>query len=256
MINSGNRFIDPNQCCFESTWLDEGLAHFAEDAVGRVKRGFGDFQTLTLQDLLPTGDAAANNDFNAFFYQNLARLTYWMERPDTSSGISVHTDQNLSSRGAAWSLLRWSVDTYSNGNARAMTRKLAAGPDTGTKNFTVSTNQPLDTLVAGWLVTNYSDHFGIPGLNPKYNFKSYNMRNVMPPVAQAVLEQPTAKYPLQVRAIGSGSDNIPSTNQTGSGTYYRLQVPANSGPKKVKVLDASGSNASFPGAHIYVLRIE
>jgi hypothetical protein len=256
MINAGNRFLDQNQCCFESTWLDEALAHFAEDAVGRVQRGFTDLQTLTLSDLVPAGNQAATNDFNAFFFQNFARLTYWMQRPDTSSGISAHADQNLSSRGAAWSLVRYSADNYSSGNPRAFARKLAAGPDTGTKNLTVSAKAALDTLVAGWLVANYADHLGIPGLDAKYQFKSYNFRNIMPSVARSVTGSQTAVYPLQVLAIGSGTDNISSTNRTGSGTYYRLNVTNGSGDKTVKVLDPSGSLASFPGAHIYVLRVQ
>ena len=152
--------------------------------------------------------------------------------------------------------MRYAADNYSNGAPRTLTKKLAAGPDTGIKNFTGATGASLDTLVAGWLVANYADHNGISGLDPKYQFKSYNLRNVMPRIAQAVFNSGTATYPLQVRSIGSGSDNITSKNQTGSGTYYRLNVPANSGAKNVKILDSAGNLASFPGAHIYVLRAQ
>jgi hypothetical protein len=256
MINAGRRFQNPAVSEFESSWLDEALAHFAEDAVGRVERGFGDLQTLTLADLLPAGNQAANNDFNAFFFQNLARLTYWMLRPDTSAATSKHADQNLSTRGAAWSLVRYAADNFSGDAPRAFTLKLAAGPDTGTKNFTAAAKQPLDTLVSGWLVANYADHLGITGLNPKYQYKSYNLRNVMPRVAQAVTGSATATYPLQVLPIGSGSDNISSTNRSGSGTYYRLNVAAGAAAKNVKILDQSGAQAAFPGEHVYVLRIQ
>ena len=253
MINSGNRFNNP-AADWEVTWLDEGLSHLAEDVVGRVQRGFGDLQTLTLSDLLGT-TPAQGDDFDAFFYQNLARLSYWMANPDTSSGISARTDQNLSSRGAAWSLVRYAADNFSGSQPRVLAKKLAAGPDTGIKNFTSATNTPLDTLVAGWLVANYADHLGIVGLDPKYQFKSYNFRNVMPAVAQAVLNT-SRTYPLKVQAIGSGSDNITAKNRTGTGTYYRLNVAANSGAKNVKILDAAGNVASFTGAHVYVLRVQ
>jgi hypothetical protein len=179
-----------------------------------------------------------------------------MQRPDTSSGISAHADANLSSRGAAWSIVRYSADNYSNGDARALARKLAAGPDTGTKNLSVSDKAPLDSIVAGWLVANYADHLGIPGLDAKYQFRSYNFRNIMPSVARSVTNSQASVYPLQVRPIGSGTDNISATNQTGSGTYYRLSVAASSGDRTVKVLDPSGAVATFPGAHIYVLRVQ
>ena len=255
MINAGNRYYNPAANEFEDSWLDEALAHAGEDAVGRVKRGFTDLQTLTFNDILPPNNQEARDDFNAFFFQNLARLTYWMNRPDTSSGISERADRNLSSRGAAWALLRYAQDHFAAGSPRGLTRKLVAGPAVGVQNFTTQTATPLDTLVAGWLVTNYSDHLGIPGLAAKYQYLSYNMRSVMPPIAGSVLNT-ASSYPLQVRSIGTGSDNVTGTNRTGSGTYYRLQVAANAGPKNVKVLDPGGSLASFPGAHIYVLRVQ
>ena len=260
MINAGNRYKNPAVSDFESLWLDEALAHFAEDAVGRVQRGFTDLQTLTFNDLLPCNSPCAQaNDFNAFFFQNLARLTYWMERPDTSSGITGDgpIEANLSSRGAAWALLRYAADNYSGGLPRDLTRKLVAGPDTGVRNFSAATQASIDNLVSGWLVTMYADHYtpAISGLDPKYQYRSYNLRNVMPPIAQSVLNLPAATYPLLVSGIGFGN-SISATNRSGTGTYYRLNVPANSGAKNVKILNSSGNVASFSGEHVYVLRVQ
>jgi hypothetical protein len=271
MINAGNRYLNPAASEFETTWLDEALAHLAEDAVGRAQRGFTDLQTLTFVDLVPPGDPQASNDFNAFFYQNFARLTYWMLRPDTSSGISAHADRNLSSRGAGWAILRYAADNYSNGDPRALTRRLAAGPDTGVANFTASTQVPIDTLVSGWLVSMYADHLGIAGLDAKYQYRSYNFRDVMPPVARALLGTQTETYPLQVTPIGSGRDTVFSTNQSGSGTYYSLAVIPNAGPRTVEFVNATPNNLLncclqidkewrrrfyYPGAYIYVLRVQ
>jgi hypothetical protein len=255
MINAGNRFFNPNATAFEDNWLDESLAHIAEEAVGRVSRGFTDIQTLTMADMLPAGNQAARDDFNAFFFQNLARLTYWMARPDTSSGISSNSDANLSSSGADWAIGRYAADNYSNGDVRAFTRKLAAGPDNGIKNFTTVAGASLDTLMAGWLVSMYADHFGIPGLNPKYQYRSYNFRNIMPPVAGSVLSN-GGVYPLEVTPVGSGSDNISTEVKSGSGDYFRLTVAANTGSKNVKILDPSGADVTYAGAHIYVLRVQ
>lgn len=254
MINAGNRFFNHNATAFEDNWLDESLAHIAEEAVGRVSRGFTDLQTLTMQDMLPAGNQAANDDFNAFFFQNFARLSYWMARPDTSSGISSNSDANLSSSGADWAIGRYAADNYSNGDVRAFTRKLAAGPDNGIKNFTTVAGAPLDTLMAGWLVSMYADHFGIPGLNAKYQYRSYNFRNIMPPVAGSVLSN--GAYPLHVTPVGSGSDNISAEVKSGSGDYFRLTVAANAGSKNVKILNPNGGDVTYAGAHIYVLRVQ
>ena len=258
MINAGNRYQNPAASSFESTWLDEGLAHFAEDAVGRQVVGMTDLATVSSSNL-PTCNTPCSqaNDFYAFFYQNLARLTHWMDKPNSYSPISNLADTSLAVRGAAWALVRYAADNYSNGLPRSLTKKLAAGPDTGVTNFSTAAGAPIDTLISGWLVSMYADHLGIPGLNPKYQYRSYNFRSVMPPVARSVLNQTTATYPLLAVAIGSGSDNISATSRSGgSGAYYRLNVPANSAAKNVKVLDAAGNNASFAGEHVYVLRVQ
>ena len=253
MINAGNRFKNPAVSAFEETWLDEGLAHFAEDAVGRVQRGFGDLQALTFTQIVPCSPCAEYNDFQAFFFQNLARLTYWMQKPDKFSPLSKMADTSLATRGAAWAILRYAADNYSSGDPRAFTRKLVAGPDVGVKNFTAAARVPIDTIVSGWLVSMYADHLGIAGLDPKYEYRSYNFRSVMPPIARSVLNQSVAAYPLIVQPIGSGSDNFSATNRSGTGTYYRL---SGAGPKNVKVLDASGNAGSFTGEHVYVLRVQ
>ncbi|MBA3646530.1 MAG: hypothetical protein H0W63_10160 [Gemmatimonadaceae bacterium] len=246
MINAGNRVLS-NASAFESVWLDEGLAHSAEDAVGRAVRGFGDFQTLTDTDVFPAGNATAQEAYNAFFGQNLSRFKAWLARPDTSSPLSKHADQNLSTRGAIWALLRWTGDQYSGGNFRAYTKKLAAGPDTGVKNLTTVAAQPLDTLLAGWLVANFSDHTNIPGLLPKYNYVGYNMRS-------AVAGASSGTYPLAVTTLASGA-SVTTKTLSGSGTYYKIVVPAGAG-RTIIVQDPGGTTASFPGAHYYVLRID
>jgi hypothetical protein len=256
MINAGNRFVNPSVSAFEATWLDEGLAHFAEDAVGRVQRGFGDLETLTFGNLVPCSPCSQANDFNAFFFQNLARLTYWMQDPDQFSPLSKLADTSLATRGAAWAILRYAADNYSSSDPRAFTRKLVAGPDTGLKNFTAVAKVPVDTIVSGWLVSMYADHLGIPGLNPKYEYRSYNFRSAMPPVARSVLGQSTATYPLAVQPIGTGSDNFSATNRSGTGTYYRLTVAAGAGAKNVQILSSSGNPGSFTGEHVYVLRVQ
>lgn len=259
MINAGNRYeaTCPPTCSFEATWLDEALAHFAEDAVGRVARGFGDLQTLSFNDLLPCNTPCSQaNDFDAFFFENFARLTYWMQSPNKYAPFSKMADTSLAVRGAAWAIVRYAADNYSNGNPRSLTRTLVAGPDTGVRNFAAATKQPIDTLVKGWLVSMYADHLGIANLPAQYQYRTYNFRSIMPPVARAVLNQSTATYPLAVQSIGTGTDNFSGTNYSGTGTYYRLTVSSGAGAKTVKVVDASGNNASFPGEHIYVLRVQ
>jgi len=268
MINAGNRYLDPAVTEFESTWLDEALAHVAEDAVGRVQRSFTDLQTLTLNDLRPCSGCSQSDDFNAFFFQNFARLTYWMVDPNQFSPMSKMADTSLATRGAAWAFLRYAVDNYSNGDPRSLTRALAAGPDTGVVNFTGATRVPVDTLVKDWLVSMYADHSGIAGLDPKYQYRSYDFPSVMPTVSATVLNRPTATYPLEVISIGTGV-SISSTNLSGTGTYYKVSVTAGGSARRIMIQNPTPyavlnccigkdaewrSRLAYPGAHIYVLR--
>jgi hypothetical protein len=166
-------------------------------------------------------------------------------------------DTSLATRGAAWAIVRYAADNYSGGLPRTLTHQLSIGPDTGVKNFVAATKAPIDTLIKEWLVSMYADHLGITGLDAKYQYRSYNFRSVMPRVAQSVLSQSVATYPLRIQAIGSGTDNISSMNRSGTGSYFRLTVAAGAGAKNVKILDTSGTTtASFLGEHIYVLRVQ
>ena len=76
-----------------------------------------------------------------------------MVNPDKFAPTSKMADTSLATRGAAWALLRYAADNYSGSNPRDLTRKLAAGPDTGVANLTAATGASIDTLVAGWLVS-------------------------------------------------------------------------------------------------------
>lgn len=251
MINAGLRYVGGVADDFEVAWLDEGLAHLGEEIVGRRVKGFSDLQSLSHSDVFP--NEAARNDYNAFFFQNFARFRLWMQRPDTSSGISEKAAENLSSRGAAWALVRYSADHFSSSDPRAFTRRLVAGPDTGLLNFNKVTATPLDTVLAGWLVANYADDLpGLPVPSARTQYRSFNLRSVMPPVNQSS----GGGYPLKVETLsGGGTTSLTGTNRTGSGTYYLLSVAANAGAKNVKVLNTGGSVVSYPGAHVYVLRV-
>jgi hypothetical protein len=49
MINQGRRLLNPAVDSSETIWLNEALSHFAEEIVGRAKRGYSDFQRLSLR---------------------------------------------------------------------------------------------------------------------------------------------------------------------------------------------------------------
>lgn len=244
MINSGNRFLMPATVQFETTWLDEGLAHFAEDAVGRARAGYGDTQTVTYNDI----NALPDSIVQAFFLQNFARAKYYVERPDTTAAIVSHTRAaaNLASRGAEWALLRYLADWYGNGDPRTLTRKLVAGPDTGTVNLVKATGASADTIFARWLTTMYTDHRSIPNLDPVYNYKSYTLRQLV--AGTLVGNEQTSSY-LPVKAIGDGNTSLNVTVPASSGAYF-LTSPAAGGDRTITISSAD------PNGRVYIVRTQ
>ena len=241
MINQGVRQFNPVVKAFEADWLNEGLSHFAEEAVGRAARGFSDFQSLTSAEVKANPD-----DYSAYFQQNLARFSTWLARPDTSSPISSRADRDLAPRGAAWALLRYTADQFAPTNARALFRRLAAGPDTGVTNLVQHAGVSFDQIIGGWLIANYADNFGIPNLDARYSYTSWDMRSA---VAGAVSGN---TYPLRVQTPGVA---VTTTAQSGSGVYFLAPRPVGAPLSTFRMLDQSGGNVGFDGARVYIVRV-
>ncbi|MEP6507475.1 MAG: hypothetical protein ABJC63_04545, partial [Gemmatimonadales bacterium] len=254
MINASNRIASPIDQDFEATWLDEALAHFAEDVNGRTLKGLADDANSTFETL-----SANVNDYNAFFFQNFARLLRYMAPTGgTTTGYYSPTgsaaDTSLAVRGAAWSLLRYAADNYApGGDIKAFTKALAGGPNVSVNNLLLrSGNVPFDTLIAGWMVSLYADDAGIAGLPAKYSFKSYNLRSNTSAIT------PSKQFPLQINDItGSGFVTNNQQARAGSGDYFRFsRTPA--GPARTfRMLNTDGTtSASFTGASFFILRIQ
>jgi hypothetical protein len=240
MINQGIRQFNPAVEDFEVDWLNEGLSHFAEEAVGRASRGFSDFQSLTSAEVRANVD-----DYNAFFQQNLARFSTWLARPDTSSPISSRADRDLAPRGAAWALLRYTADQFAPTNARAFFRRLVAGPKTGVTNLVQHAGVPFDQIISGWLIANYTDDLGISGLDARYSYRSWSIRDAVAGVANGT-------YPLRVLTPGAP---VTTTAQSGSGVYFLAQRASGAPASTFRMLDPNGNKVAFDGARVYVVRV-
>jgi hypothetical protein len=251
MINASERFRNPLTEEFESTWLDEGLAHFAEDLNGRVLRGLsetGNYNDAQLR--------ASFNDYVAFFFQNFARFRLYLANPQALSPTSATADTSLATRGAAWAFVRYTADHYApNGDVKAFIRALTPGPDTGVVNLTRRAgNVPFDSLDAGWLVANVADDAGIPNLATKYTYKTYNMRDA----TRGATSASNPQFPLQPSPI-SGSGFVLSSVQvrSGSGAYYTFLRSGGAPARSFRFLNPDLSTAaSFTGAALILLRTQ
>jgi len=240
MINQGVRQTAPSTSQREVTWLNEGLSHFAEEAVGRAARGFTDFRRLTWNNVLVDLD-----DFDSFFRQNLLRFRFWMQRPDLASPVSELAGSQLAPRGAAWALVRYSIDQYSNGNARAFTRALVAGPETDIANLVARARVPFEQILPGFLVANFADTT-VAGLGARFQYSSWAMRDAMNNLNGGV--SPLRVTPLPIDAS--------TQSLSGSGNYFMLTRTAGGGAATFRMLSASGGAVGFADARVYVVRVK
>ena len=243
MLNQGVRMFLPQGVSPETVWLDEGMAHFAEEAVGRATRSYSDFRELTFADATVNTD-----DYNAYFRQNFGRFRLWMFRPDTSSPTSNRAATELGPRGSAWAMLRYAIDRYSNNNARAFTRALVRGPQTGVDNLMARAGSGLafDSFLGNWLVTVFTDHQSVGGLPATYNYVGWNLRSAM-------TQYNNNAFPLAVNQLtGSFSTLVIS----GSGAYFRLTKQAGGGTTTVAMQGAGGIPVDFTGARLTLVRTQ
>ena len=244
MINQGRRLLNPAVDSAETTWLNEALSHIAEEVVGRAKRGFGDFQRLTYNDVNP--NPTSPDDYLAFFRQNLLRYRAWMQRPDTSSPTSNSAGAQLAPRGAAWMLLRYASDFHSGGNMKSFLRRVVGGPDVGLRNLLQhSGGAQFDDLLSGWLISQFTDGLNIPGLPARYQMTSWAIRDAMAGANNNV-------FPLLVTPLPA---NIDTKSISGSGNYFRLTRVGASPQTTFRMQSTSGSMVGFAGARVYVVRI-
>jgi hypothetical protein len=253
MINAGNRiYNDPEATSFEVAWLDEGLAHSAEDWVGRAEDGFADLHQMTWSDITSHG----TNDFDAFFFQNAARYQTWLDSTPTSGVIdTVTVEQSLAVRGAAWSMVEYLADRYSDGNVANFTHGLAFGPGTGIANVVSHTGAPWDTVLAGWLMANYASGLPVTGLDSEYSYAGENMGSVQ--IGLIEDEGAGTTYPLVIThasPTGSSAVTLSGSVDAGAGAYY---VAATTGAAfHIRVLGSGGQGLPFSGARVYIIRTQ
>ena len=240
MINQGIRQFNQGADPFEVDWMNEGLSHFAEEAVGRAARGFSDFQSLTGAEVRANAD-----DYAAYFQQNLGRFASYLARPDTTSPTSKSAATELPARGAAWALLRYTADQFSPSNARQFFKRLVAGPSSSVTNLVQRAGVPFDQIISGWMVANYTDNLNIQGLDPRFSYTSWNMRDA--------ITGSSASYPLRVNTPGAPAvfPNVVS----GSGAYFLAQRAAGAPVATFRMLNPGGGNVTFNGARVYVVRV-
>ena len=109
LINASRRmYVNGVGPAFEEPWLDEGLAHVAEElnffrSANRSPR--------TNLDATGFNDPIFTNAYSVFAINNFRRYSLYLGTTETQSPIGFNSfDDDLQTRGAIWNFLRYAAD--------------------------------------------------------------------------------------------------------------------------------------------------
>lgn len=221
LINSGRRLlVTPNANVNEETWLDEGLAHTAEELLYFRIGDFGSRGNLGLQQVAP--NAARAQLFSNYAAQNFARWVGYLRAPESQSPYAPN--DSLATRGAAWNFLRYAAGRQPTEEAEAaFYRTLVNSPQSGIANLRASLpSGELSAWLRDWAVAIFSDDLAA-NLDPIYTIPAWNFRSILPSLTLG--GQPLGSYPLATRTLPPFVARR-VTLAGGGSSYLRFSVPA------------------------------
>jgi len=242
LINASTRlFITHATVPNEEVWLNEGMSHIAEELLYFRESGIAPKSNIALATI--RSSQAQLDAINNYQIQNLLRLSEYLKAPGTNSPYAQNDD--LSTRGATYQLLRYSMDESSGTNSSYL-HALINSQNAGIVNFnTVFSGAFPDifTAVQQQVLANFFNGSGI-GIDTKYSFPSWNYRDV---IGNGLLH-PTVN-PLHMIAL-SGTTATTSVTLTGGGSAYaRFGIAPNG---TAAITSASGGSA-VPSSVVMVL---
>ena len=211
----------------EASWLDEGLAHIAEELSYYDATGSAPGRNIGIDDI--RSSQASLEAFNAYQNSNLGRSITHLQTVVDNSPYDLDTD--LGTRGAAWWLLRYSAERRG-GDQAAYWRALVNSTTRGLPNLQAAYGPNVQGLVRDWNVHLFTDD--LPGTVAPYTGASWNFRSII-----AALQrngQPAyPQYPLAVTVVSTdGTTDL--TLRPGSAAYVRFGVASgNTGSVRVLV---------------------
>jgi hypothetical protein len=215
LINASRHLYVNNNSTFEDSFLDEGLAHIAEELTFYRASGFAPGQNLNFQAI--QSSQTSPSAFDNFGAANFRRFREFLTSPLITSPYA--SNSNITTRGAIWSFLRYAADRRG-GSEKDMWFQLANPPAGvhGLSNLTSSVTADLSAWIRDWTVANYADDFAT-GAQPVDMYPSWNLRSMVSAVNQG-------GWPLATPVLDTASVTSVSIAD-GSAAYLRFGVAAN-----------------------------
>jgi len=199
LINASRRkYVNKLNEVYEERWLDEGLAHMAEElnfwrASGRVSGANLDASIFNDQKAL-----AAYATFEA---NNFSRYRTYLPMTESQAPVGFSpNDDDLPTRGAIWNFLRFVADHQPPGDENAFWFKLANSTTSGLTNLTNAIGGSPSSLLRDWAISVFLDDNAV-NVASRFAQPSWNLRSALTSGGMPLA------FPLSTRML---NDNVSS----------------------------------------------
>jgi hypothetical protein len=223
----------------QTTWLDEGMSHLAEDLGAR---------SFLPSDPTTFGNFVKGDEYNAYQYLD-STATHALA---FSSNVG-----SLAERGAAWLFVRYITDQFRTDTTfaatAAFTRSLEQTSLVGGPAIEAATGTPFATLDEHWVLANYVSD--LPGFAapPELQYTSWNFRLTYATLHTQYSSVFPKPFPLTPPLSAGNAVSIAGTLLAGSGVYA-LAAQAPSAPGFTLLFSGPGG-AVLPAALTPVLNV-
>ncbi len=229
LINASRRmYVNMDATDFETTWLDEGLSHIAEELLFYAKSGLtprGNIDATKLRSSSAYVDA-----FNNDAISNFSRLESYLGSPSSNSPFADNDD--LATRGATWSFLRYAAD-HTGSDDGTTWYQLVNSKTTGIANLQQVFGTGLTALARDWATSVFADD--VASTDARYQQPSWNLRSIF-----GALES-TGAYPLATATLGAS----PMTLSMDGGSAAYLPFAVSAGQTATVLLSTLPSNVQL-----------
>jgi hypothetical protein len=173
LINASRRmYVNGAGTTFEEKWLDEGLAHEAEEL------NYYAASHLTPRSNIG-GSVVSSPEFQTYMNNNAKRYFSYIASDETQAPVGFDpSDDDLQTRGAIWSFLRYAADHLKPGTSESsFWFNLVNTKSTGIANLTNALGAAPNSLIRDWAVSEFVDD-NTTGLDARFTQPSWNMRSV------------------------------------------------------------------------------
>lgn len=211
----------------EDRWLEEGSALIAEELYARVVFGYGPNDNTTFRQSLFCERRPDSTTFPECRDKPLVMLNHFtllarhMAGIETRTLFAAATPGDNGFYGAAWSLLRWTID-HSPTDEASFLHALTTDTDvTGRANLAARAGRPFEELFSGWMAAlALDDRPGFVPTSVQQTFRGWNLRDIYAGLRQELPILFPRTYPLVPRTTAPGAFDIRAPNVVGGAAVF------------------------------------